>query len=324
MTVYGSWDQDISIDGETFHADLIDEKYARKAGFSRIFAIKGLPACFEKSLIVSSQICDVPHTWRIKECHSADEVTPDVLVQGKAVLSLDRKELHAHIITYVGEIRGQPNNFEFLAAGAVRDKLTRDYENEEYPVVSRLIVAPIHRGKGLGSLIMEHCMKALLYPYFGKKPKAIHFGTESHKILHAAGKVEKDTGINCVYVGDESYTASDGTHNVHDYLCFSPWFREDLLKACDRLSLYTDTPHALRQFREKLNIFTKKGVKEVSGASLETLFRSMVASLGNRANEKEAQNSVNLLSELFLIRNKIGACDPSTAATKAPAPKYSK
>lgn len=310
MATYGLWKERIEIGGQLYHADLVDQHYSQRAGFSKIYALNGLPPQFAEDLIRASQICDVPHTWRVKECQSENEVTEDILKQGKEVLDRDMKELHAHVITYLGNRESQSNTYEFLAAGAIRDKLTRDYQNEQYPVVSRAVVAPTHRGKSLGSLIVEHRMKAVLH-YFCKKPKAIHFATDSKKILHSVKKVEQEEGLEFVYIGDERYQAADGTHTVHDFLCFLPWFREKLLEACGCLQDYTNSRPILEEFKDKLDLFTKKGLEGISGAHLEALFEKAVNSLDTQSEiQEDARNARQLIEEVFLVKRKIGAGDP--------------
>lgn len=309
MTSYGSWRESLTIGGETFRADLVDDAYAGKAGVARILAVNGLPALFEGDLVRASQVCDVPHTWRIKEFRSEEEVTPEVLEQGKAALHRDRRELNAHIITYLGDREGN-GDLEFLAAGAVRNKLTRDFESAEFPVVSRAIVAPRHRGKGLGSLIVEHRMKIILAEFFGIRPKAIHFGTESKKILHSVKKVEQAIGANFVYIGDEKYTASDGTHTVHDFLCFLPWYRRSLAEACDALERVSGTPAAVAEFRRLLMLFAERGIEGTLGAALEESFHAARKSLSVGADSENAADALRRLEEVFFIKRKIGASDP--------------
>lgn len=307
MTTYGQWRDPISIDGQRYPADLIDQRYAERAGYAKIYAVNGIPPRFERDLIRASQVCDAPHTWRVRECKSEDEVTEEDLRQGKIVLDEDRAVRRAHVFTYLGDKDGSGQNFEFLAAGAIRDKLTKDYQNELFPVVSRAIVAPSHRGRGLGTLIVEHRMKAVFH-YFGKVPKAIHFGTESKKILHAVHKVEHDEDIKFVYIGDERYTAADGTHTVHDFLCFLPWYQKRLMEACDRLRPATKTPEKLDEFKEKLELFVLKGVEAVSGDTLEKLFNELRESVQTQDSDSKA--AIEELAEVFFIRGKIGAADP--------------
>lgn len=305
MKTYGLWPETFLIDGESYKAELVDPSYAKKAGFEKIYAVHGLPPRFEDPLIRASQVCDVPHTWRVKECKSEDEVRDEIMMAGRDALNRDRKELNSYIITYVGDLTGSGKTYEFLAAGAIRDKLTRDYHNEEYPVVSRAIVAPKYRGKSLGSLIVEHRFKAVLH-FFSKKPKAIHFGTESEKILHSVKKVEQEEGLKYVYIGNEEYAAFDGTHTVTDFLCFMPWFQEKLLKSCDELKSSTKLPDILQEFREKLALFMTSGIEKVSGSYLEELFHKVSSSVDS--NQKT--NALHLLEEVFIVKRKIGAADP--------------
>ena len=306
MNTYGTWGETITIDALEFKADLIEGSYAERAGFDKIFAIKGLPDKFENDLIRAAQVCDVPHTWRVRELSSEDEVTSEMLSLGKQALDRDRKELNAHIFTYLG-FNARSSTYTFLAAGAIRDKLTRTYQNEEFPVVSRAIVAPKYRGKGLGNLIVDHRMKAVLH-YFSMRPKAIHFGTDSKKILRAIQKVEKEEKISFVYIGDEQYTASDGIHTVNDYLCYLPWYREELLRACDTLSHLTTDKESVQKFRSALELFTLQGVKGVLGATLEELFKKVSSTV---VKNTESEGALKLLEEVFFIKEKIGAEDPA-------------
>jgi GNAT superfamily N-acetyltransferase len=308
--MYGLWAEEINFDGQLFHADLVNQSHANRAGFQKIYAIDGLPLRFEEDLVKASQISDVPHTWRVKECQLKSEVTEEILSKGKVVLKRDMQELGAHVMTYVGELN-QNQSYEFLAAGAIRNKLTRDYQNNHYPVLSRAIVAPDYRGKGLGSLIVEHRLKAILNRYFGTMPKAIHFGTESKKILHAIKKFEQEEGLKFVYIGDERYTATDGMHTVSDFLCFIPWFKTALMDACECLETYSSSPLIVKDFQKQLESFMQDGLDQVSGAQLEALYKTVVNSLQSQAkNQNAANKSVDLIEEVFVVKKTIGACDP--------------
>jgi GNAT superfamily N-acetyltransferase len=307
MTNYGLWQENIEITGQSYAADLIAPHYAARAGFKNIYAINEVPSQFEAALITASQVCDVPHTWRVKQCNTESEVTTEILALGKQILDKDRKELNAHIFAYLGQVNSSKNEFEFLAAGAIRNKLTKDYQNNEYPVVSRAIVSPTHRGKGIGSLIVEHRIKTCLN-YFGVKPKAIHFGTESKKILHSIKNIEQELDLKFVYIGDEVYQATDGDHTVNDYLCFLPWFKQALLSACDELKSISNAPNTVNAFKSSLELFCNSGIEQVTGAQLAELFNQMSSSL---AITNLPNKSFALISEVFLVKSKIGAEDPN-------------
>ncbi len=229
MVNYGYWRERLEFGGQVYGADLIEPYFTKRAGIARILAVNGLPVPFVENLVRASQVSDVPHTWRVKECDSEADVTTEILQTGIEALQRDMRELNSHIVTYLGDLDGKGERYTFLAAGAIRDKLTRDYQDKYFPIVSRAIVTPEYRGKGLGSLIVQHRMKAALH-LFGVTPKAIHFGTESKKVLQSIKRVEQDVGISFVYIGDEQYSASDGTHTVHDFLGFLPWYQEKLLE----------------------------------------------------------------------------------------------
>lgn len=305
----GFWNEELTFDGKEFRADLVDERYASRAGVEAILAIDGLPARFEIDLITAAQICDVPHSWRVKECHDPSEVTPEVISLAKAALESDIKERGSHVITYIS--RTGADTYDFLAAGSIRNKLTKEFEDNQFPVISRAIVAPHHRGKGLGSLIVEHRMRAVLKEYFGQPVKAIHFGTESKKILHSAEKVEQQHGIKFVHIGDEQYQAPDGIHTVHDYLCFLPLFRDALIGACDKASTIPEATELALSLKENLVRFMNKGVEGISGSLLEANYEQLSECLRARSDVPEqVRNSLLVLGEVFLVRMTIGAADP--------------
>jgi hypothetical protein len=305
----GTWGALLTIDGREYRVDVAPAELSARARFDRIFAVDGLPRRFEDDLVRSSQVCDVPHTWRVSECASELDVTEEVLARGRAVLRRDQTELNARIVTYVGFEAPDSSEPLFLAAGAIRNKLSRAFESSEFPVVSRAIVRPKFRGRGLGSFIVEHRMKAVLNSFFGIRPKAIHFGTESEKILHAVKKVEREENIGFVYIGDERYTATDGTHVVHDYLCFLPWFQEHLLEQCDVVSKGCD-PGRSAVFRETLSVFMTRGVRHARGADLEECFREIRDQAAAGADARTNQ-AIAAIEELFAVRREIGAEDPA-------------
>jgi len=303
MTEYGKWAEQLTFDGEVFGADIVDAQYARCAGFDKIYAVNGLPQNYTDDLMRMAQVSDVPHSWRVKECKSLDEVTPEILALGREELARDRADYHANVITYFGEKAG--NRLTFLAAGAVRDKLSRDFENKAFPVFSRIIVAPVQRNKGLGGLAVDHLIKILLNNYYGVKPKAIHFGTESEKILHSVEKTEREEDIKFVYIGDEILSTRDGDHTMHDFLCFTPWFQQEITAACGSLESHANSA-LLDRFKRDLVRFMQYGVKAVSGDNLEKLFND----LRNSAKATAPADALASLADVFTVRNKIGARDP--------------
>lgn len=304
---YGRWSESLTIGDIQFRADRIDEGVAKRAGFAVMFALRGLPISFEDNLVRAAQVCDVPHTWRVKECQSEGDVTAELLAAGKDVLARDRLSLGSSVVTYVGSTSEHHNSFEFVAAGAIRNRLTKDFENDQFPVVSRAIVAPKFRGKGIGTLIVEHRTKAVIRGFFTKPAKAIHFGTESEKVLSSIKKVERDERVRFVYIGDEQYRTEDGLNTVHDYLCFLPWYQKLLLETCDRLVNVSENQGSVRQFRTKLDAFMREGVRAVTGTDLQDSFKVVKSSVSA---ENEIMQSLSALDEVFTVRKKIGAEDP--------------
>lgn len=303
MTAYGEWSEELIIDGERCAADRIDQSYAKRAGVSEIYAINGAPLRFRSEIVRSAQVSDVPHTWRVKQCATESDVTPDVIEQGLAVLANDERQRGARIITFVA-----PSNqgYEFLAAGAIRNKLTREYEDDAYPVISRAVVAPKYRGRGLGSLIVEHRLKAAQH-LFSKRPKAIHFATESDKMRHAFSKAAAEQGITFVYIGDEQYETADGVHMVHDYLAYMPWYQAELLNFCDQLLGAATPQSAVTEFRDALSVFMQHGVTKVSGAELTQRLATLKSSVPS---DTETCKALEALNEVLTIRGIIGAKDP--------------
>lgn len=301
---YGRWLETIEIDGVVYHADRAEAKYAERAGLDEILAINGLPPRFEENIVIAAQVCDVPHTWRIHECQSVDEVTPEIIEQGKQKLNRDRLELNAHIITYLN--RSPSGALTFLAAGAIRNKLSRKFENEEFPVVSRSIVVPELRDKGIGSFVVVHRFGAV-FRYFKKPPMAIHFGTDSPKILQAIKRVEEEASIRFVHIGDEQYTTADGTHTVHDFLCFLPAYREALAVACERLAQLSSRPDSALALKNRLAQFAEQGVAAIKGSDLERLY---VEAKNNLKAELAPHTGFERLDEFFEVKKEIGAEDP--------------
>jgi|GEM_PF-6980371 len=308
MDNFGTWLTSLTFEDGQYRADRILDPYLLRSGFKELYAIDGIPQYFIERLVTAAQVCDVPHTWRVHQCQSEDQVTDEIKELGYDALVQDIKVMGTHIISYFGKNPNEP--YTFLAAGAIRNKLTSSFLNPEFPVVSRAIVAPAHREKGLGSLIVEHRMKIVLRGYFGTRPKAIHFGTESAKILHTVKRVEQEEGIKFVHIGDEQLTIFDGTHTVHDYLCFLPWYQEMILKACDLLETHPGEISLPHGFKHQLSRFMTEGVTGASGDTLEYAVMQAAASLDSSALKSGASSALVVLQELFEVRNKIGARDP--------------
>lgn len=306
MQAFGTWNETITIDGELFRADTVEDTYAARAGFDRIWAIRGLPSRYTDRIVKAAQVSDVPHTWRVQESPSEEAVPDDVLTRGRENLANDIKCMGVHIVSYFGVRNSNPDHLEFLAAGAIRNKLSRNFESDEFPVVSRAVVAPKFRGCGLGSLIVEHRMKATVRGFFSRPAKAIHFGTESVKVLHSIKKVERDEGIKFVHIGDEQYQTLAGTHHVADFLCFLPAYRRQLLEACDLLEGVDKAQASL--LHERMEVFMEQGVEGQLGSELEETFDWFRLS---SSDTEPVQSAMNLIDEFFLVKKAIGATDPT-------------
>ncbi|MCB0352330.1 MAG: GNAT family N-acetyltransferase [Bdellovibrionales bacterium] len=293
MSEFGEFEQTASFDGKEFRVESVGESYLERVGFPEIIAVDGVPAQIADELVRSAQVCDVPHTWCVKRLSSIEEVTPEILARGKKVLEEDRDKFGSRIFCYVG-IRGDEK--VFLAAGAIRDKLTQSFYNPSFPVVSRAVVSPQFRGKGLGSLIVEHRMEATLR-YFDVRPKAIHFATESPQILHSVRKFEKKHGFRFLYIGDERYSTEAGTFSVNDYLCPLPDYKESLFQELSQFQ--SELPVG---FAERFECFLREGSNGVSGDALADEINSLCVK----------GVTVPLLQEFFLVRKTIGARDPDT------------
>ena len=305
----GEWQEKIVIDGQTFRAELIDPSLAGRSELGNICALDGLPSKFVADLVRSAQVVDMPHMWRAKEVSSIDKVTDEIFARGKKAIETDISELGANIITYLAEAGGESDGYKFLAAGAIRDKLTRDFQSEEFPVVSRAVVKPDLRGRGLGSMILTHRLYATLKPYFSLAPKAIHMGTESEKILHILSNFEKDTELRYVHIGNEHLDSPDGVHLVRDYLCFLPAYQEEILNACDVLASKSDSVNLT--LRDLFKQFMDKGVSVVLSAEIETEYKRIVSLLESENSlDDVAQKAIGLIDEFFLVKTKIGAEDP--------------
>ena len=307
MEAYGSWRESLEIDGVRYRADLIERQYADGAGFSSIYAIDGLPPRFETAALTAAQVCEVPHTWRVQECKGIADVTQELLQQAKQKLDADRASYNACVVCYVGARGDSAAELVFVAASAVRNKLTRDYLNDRFPVISRAIVHPEYRGKRLGSMLVEHQAKILLRGYFGCVPSGIHFGTESERFLSSARNVEREEKIKFVYIGDEQYETADGVHTVHDFLCFLETYQASLSAACDAILMGSADPQPVVQFKRQLRQFMASGIEQVSGDALEDLFRQIIPALDEQESTRAAQEQ---LEELFVVKSKIGATDP--------------
>lgn len=269
-----NWNETISLDGTQWRGQWLDPAIAKRSGFEKILAIDGLPETYLEPLARASQVCDTPHTWCVRAVASEGEVDSTTLQTAKEVIRDDEKTYNACIFTLIGD--GQ-----LLGAGAIRNKLNKHYQNDEFPVVSRAMVVPSFRGRNIGSLLVEFRMKAVL-TYFSKAPKAIHFGTESEKILHTIRRLE----LPFVHIGDELYETKMGLLAVHDYL----WFLEPY-----RAALRTEALNVSADFAEKLNNFMERGVSSARGAELEMHYQG---------------HSYPLIDEFFMIKDHIGAKDP--------------
>jgi GNAT superfamily N-acetyltransferase len=295
---------------------------AERLGFTSVYAVGGLPEALMDPLARAAQVCDVPHTWRVKEAEAEEQVDEATAIRAKQILLEDKSLRGAEIVCYIGSMScdlkvvdlalpEQRTQWQFLAAGAIRNKLNSKYHNPEVPVISRAIVAPKYRGIGLGSVLVEHRLSMLLNGYFGSIPKAIHFGTESEKILKAMSRIEKEHGIHFVHIGDEQLTTDDGVHTVHDYLCFLPWYQAEIISSLEAMGVVLDSGElndALVLFSTYLQNFMQHGVRVVSGAKLVAAFEVVKSLCGELASFKKISQ---YFEEILLFRREIGAEDPS-------------
>jgi hypothetical protein len=306
-TNYGTWKEELTLDGVSYRAEKLDIASVNAPHLCTLYAVDGLPARYERDLITAAQVCDVPHTWRVQQVSSPDFVTDEIVERGRSALRRDSELLNAHILTYIGTTTSD-NQLHFIAAGALRNKLTRTYQNDAFPVVSRAIVAPQYRGYGFGNLIVEHRVKAV-FSYYEHKPLAIHFGTDSPKILRAVKKVSDELGVVFVYIGDEEYTAADGIHTVNDYLCFLPHYQQTLLAACDDLETQ-ETKAKVAQLKQGLASFMTAGVHGIKGEVLAVRYKDVKDAIVQRGDASRYHHALETLDELFFVKEIIGARDP--------------
>jgi len=288
--MFGQWQHSLKVGQETFRCDVIEGELLDRSEFNKVYALDGLPKVFLDDLVKASQVIDVPQTWRIKQLDSIDQVTNEILELGRQAIERDIKEFGTNIISYVAETDSEQ---VFVAAGAIRSKLNPEFENVQFPVVSRAVVHPNYRGQGIGSLIVIHRLSAAL-TYFDLPPKAIHFATESKKIISSVNRFEKSSGLKFIYIGDEQYSTNDGTHKETDYLCILPDYKKDLLSAA---------AHCGGEYKKDFELFISEGVNAFSGDDLEMRFQEFVVS--NQLDQTHP--SYILLSEFFNVRQNIGA-----------------
>ena len=311
---YGLWDSNIEINDQRFRSEYIDWSLVKKTGLKNVIAVDGIAESMIDTLVRSAQVVDVPHSWRVEEVKNISEVSPSALDKGRTVLQDDLDNFGTNIISYV---TGTPESgYEFIAAGAIRNKLNRKYQSNEFPVVSRAVVAPSSRGSGIGSIIVWHRFETVL-SYFGDEPKAIHFGTESEKILSTVSRFMKHSGFTRMWLGNESLEVEDGSHVVCDYLCLSPKYLKELFQAAQTLTrhseLGSESPRgsnvelSLKDWSNDFLTYIDEGAGAVSGDALEKDFKKII---DNTEISDEMKLSVDVAKQFLEVRKNIGARDP--------------
>ena len=85
--------QTISIENSNFRVDLLDEV----DNVGQVIAIHGLPDCLVPALARISQVVEVPHTWRVRQVPSVEEVTESDISLVANVLRHDQEVMGAHL-----------------------------------------------------------------------------------------------------------------------------------------------------------------------------------------------------------------------------------
>ncbi len=288
--MYSVWSDEIVFSQGAFRSTALGEII----DLGMVYAVDGLPQEFTDELIKASQVVDVPHTWRVRQVADVSEVGKSDLKLGREVLAVDVAELGANIICYLAKAEGE---FRFVAAGAIRSKLNRNFESIRYPVVSRAVVHPELRGRGIGSMIVEHRLTAAL-TYFGERPNAIHFATESPQILAAADRFAAKNGQHYIKLGSESLEVVDGTHKVDDYLFVLPRYQKLLSDCAAELQSAEVMAH---DFQHRFRLFLEQGIEGASGDALKQELLEV--------DEPTYSRHIDTLSEFFVVRDNIGASD---------------
>ncbi len=271
---------EIEIDSQTFTSD----ELGLIEGVGEVIAIHGLPESLTTELATMAQVVDVPHTWRIKQADSVDEVDEETIAEAIKVIRDDELHLGANIFCYVFQTEV---GLELVAAGALRNKLNMDVQLNDFPVSSRAIVAPHLRGRGLGKAIIRHRID-LARDWFGVPAKAIYFGSRAEKVVDVWTKYGFKIGWKMFHLGEGRIESGDGVHVMQEYFLLNPDYERKLLSEAESLG---------NSFVESLEMYFKNGAREISADNL--------------ADEvSQAGESLPSLTEFFSVRSIIGAKDP--------------
>ena len=273
----------IELDGRIFETTAL----GAVEGVGQVTAIHGLPESLIGDLARISQVVDVPHTWRVKQAASVDEVTDDTISEAIRVINADQSDLGAHIFCYVRQIDGDP---ELVAAGAIRNKLTKSVRLDEFPVCSRALVAPELRGRGLGRAIIRHRID-VARNFFGVSAKAVYFGSRSEKVVDVWSNFAAEINWTFFHLGEGRLEGADGVHVMQEYFLLNPNYEDKLLQEA---SLISST------LAEGLASYFLGGASEVSADNLAS----------EVSNAQIAGQQLDALVEFFEVREIIGAKDP--------------
>lgn len=273
----------IDLDGVTYPITSLGEV----EGIGEVTAIHGLPESLIADLARMSQVVDVPHTWRVKQASSVEEVANETVSQAIEVIRSDQSEMGANIFCYV---RRNNDDVELVAAGAIRNKLSPKVKLDDFPVCSRALVAPQLRGRGMGRAIIRH-RADIARNFFDVPAKAVYFGSRASKVVDVWTKFAAEINWPFFYLGEGRLAVEDGVHIMKEYFMLNPEYENKLLAEATLVG---------RDFIERLKTYFSSGANEVSADTLAF----------EASNALTKDQPLEALTEFFKVREIIGAKDP--------------
>jgi GNAT superfamily N-acetyltransferase len=108
-----------------------------------------------------------------------------------------------------------------LGAGAVADKLTRDFPHPGFCVLGRCYVMPEFRGQGFYRRILRYRLE-YCRTRFGSGLKGIHIGTENERVAVAITNHHLAEWPRFIHLGEEELRIAGHVWTVADYMLLLP------------------------------------------------------------------------------------------------------
>jgi GNAT superfamily N-acetyltransferase len=178
------------------------------AGTEELVVSQSIDACDLRRLLDCLMHEDCVHSWR----NFGSEETPDGLLKWENELRPTR--IFFFYLKHGGESH-------LVAAGAVAERLTRDFPHTGFCVLGRCYVMPQFRGQGFYRQILRYRLE-YCRAQFGSALNAIHMGSVNERVSRVITNHGLAGWPRCIHLGEEELRVAGQTQTVGAYMLLLP------------------------------------------------------------------------------------------------------